>query len=815
MVGLWGPTLKRYDLPGVVIFGVLALLVTWLALAPSPRPSGERSLRTFVVEPGSPLAVVLPPGTARIKVISMAELDAGAKEGLDRERAYAFRVVWWDGAGQRVGSTEVELAAAPALGAPWDAERSWDAGVLLPRATQIEVPALTRAVVSVSLEVDPGRPALRARVYGERTASLETPELALVRSDERSVEAAVRQLGLVRWSDVTIGEALAVEAEGWEALVPLRGTVGEARTVTTRLPDPPLSPGARRTLGEPLAPGEGRAWSLVGPAVAWVVGDEELDGLVIHTVVAGRGLVPIVPLAVPAPPWWPEGRARRVALPEGPQTLHIVGGSTPLRRVLVVVEDPLAVGTDAEAVPVASFAAEGGEDRWAVAPPRLTLKRARVGQQPAVWTLPVGVAGDQVALELRPLETAAQVTVRFQGGGHEAEAVVSVPMVADPYDRAGPADAPAPLPLAVGEPVVRFLAPPAWAEQLTVRAMPGDDALVSVDLHGPETGSRERSDDAGVTTVRYARGARTAWHALASEDAEVWDLWVMTRREPLGVEERIAPSGWRSLAHEPVGGVRPGAPWLLPVGPEDAATHGPVWCRAVPNQDLPIAWTAEAAREVDGVLFGALWAPSGQPDGSAWAIDLDGRPVARGRASTAVERWSRSATPGRVLRLTAAPDSVAWVRVPAVGRVPCAKPWRARDTVASEVGSVARYRVDGAAADRWLVVGGVGTGPIDVEVTLGGRGAAGMVTDAWTPRRRVLRLEPREDGASAWALDRPTHHLMALAGAGLRVGVDVGADAAVQVRQVSGAPARIYVLAERKFGDPEPIRGPVRVRSEQ
>ncbi len=807
--------MRRYDLPGVVIFVVLALAVVWLAMAPAPRPSAERSLRTFVVEAGSPLAVVLPPGTARIKVISMAELNTGAREGLDRARPYAFRVVWWDVSGRRVGSTEVALAAAPALGAPWDAVRSWDAGVLLPRATQLDVPASTPSVVSVSLEVDAGQPVLRARLYGERTVSLETPELALVRSDERSVEAAVRQLGLARWSDVTIGEALAVEADGWEALVPLRGSQGEARTVTTRLPDPPLSPGARRTLGEPLAAGEGRAWSLVGPAVVWVVGDGDLDSLAIHTVVAEKGRVPILPLAVPAPAWWTDGRARRIALPAGAQSLHLLGGTTPLDRVLVVVEDPLAVGTDAEAVPVESFAAEGGDDRWAVAPPRLTLKRARVGQQPAVWTLPVGVAGDQVALELRPLGRSARVTVRFRGGEREVDAVIEVPMLADPYDRAGPADAPAPLPIAVGEPVVRYLAPPAWAEQLTVRAMPGEDALVSVDLHGPETGSRERSDDGGVTTVRYARGARTAWHALAADDEEVWDLWVMTRREPLGTEERIAPAGWRSLEHDPVGGVRPGAPWLLPVGPEDAATIGPVWCRAVPNQDLAIAWSADAAREVDGVLFGALWAPSGQPDGSAWAIDLDGRPVARGRASTAVERWSRAATPGRLLRLTAAPGTVAWVRVPAVDRVPCARPWRARDTVASEVGSVARYHVDGPSADRWLVVGAVGSGPIDVEVTLGGPSVAGMVTDQWTPRRRVLRLEPREDGASAWALDRPTHHLTALAGAGLRLGADVGANAAVQVRQVSGAPARIYVLAERKFGDPEPIRGPVRVRSEQ
>lgn len=798
--------MKRVDLPGVALVLLLCGFLLAAVLVPPPLDApDDRAALTYTVRPRAPVAWVLPPDVARVKLVAIAERPADQPLDPTHELPFALDLTWRDASGAPLAEERLALRAAPAIPAPWTGQAP--AAVALPRTARLLVPPGLGAA-GLEITVPEGGPSVRLRVFRDVPVPLGTPELALLGVDDRLTRTFAKQLGLASWDEVTSDEALALAVTRWEALPVRRAGLPPGASGVTHLPEPALASQARRTLGEPLGAGRALAWSLVGPVQATLLSDVPLDMARLGAVVEDLGPMTVTTFPQPAPGWWPGAHAMGITLASpGSLTLHL-GAGPAAGRVLLVLAHAAQVDAAAEAGPVAAFAQGPSPGILSVVPARTSLTRAVVDAAGVSWIAPTTTEATILRLEVRALGPDAdplplEVQVESQGGVRSVDLVLE--NVPSTYDDAGPEDAPRADRVPVGEPVMRYLLLPPGSQGITLRTRDGRRALAELEVEGPTRGSRDALDLSGRTTVRYARDVHTAWRALAPEAATLWRVDVQTRREvaptdPAAPELDPEARAWTVVEPKSDDRTRPGEAWLVPRSPTDAGDHGQVWCRVTPEVPTSIAWTGAAAAEAGLALGGVVW--TDRPSGTPWRLTVDGRDAAKGALSMASARWSRAVQPGRSFLLHAPAGTTAWVRVPAVGFRPCSEAWRARRVLALSPGATATWRLDKPPGDMLLVVGGFGRAALDVVVELvpvSGAGAP-LIVGAWTSRQRTLTLPLREDGATAQALDTPWDRLPALQSAGMRLKEDLQGPIDVRVRSLGDAPVQLFLLAERVPG---------------
>jgi hypothetical protein len=761
---------------------VLAVWLGVLAGLRSERPVGAepRRIETWRVLPGSAVSFAIPQRTGRFLLWTAAERDDRIATDLLLEHRYAVTARWLDGAGNVVREDPLWLASPIVVERPFPPRPVEASPLLVPVTASLSLPPeLAERVRRVEITVPDGLHAVRVRLYQSVEAAFDGPEARLARLDERAARLLALRLDLP-WDDITREEAIELADVRWRSLSPIAATLPPGSAAKTQLPPAHVPVSVRRALGEPMRPGQSVAWTLPGPIDAVVVYDGQPGAWTAEGVVEDLGPVAVTLSAATPPAWWPGAGAVHVRTAvAGETTVRLtLGGDAAVPRMLWLVAPEAARRVDdrARAVPMSALLAEPfDEPRVVIAPQRVELRLPRVREGwDVAYALPEAPVSTRMRLTWRPLAPVDGVPILEGSWTIDTPAGPVVGSAALPFrpaafERARPGarfvegfDGDE---VVVGEPVQIELDVPAGAREIRVTANPVADApgvsrdaaaeslgaLISVSVPGAAHAGTPLRDATGITRLRYAPNAPSSWIPLTHlpEDAgmegeEAWRFVGNTRRELMPAPEPEVSPIFESAPPPSPKVSRPTAPRPPPLGrlhsvatPDDSPTEGWMlspepgavlrgvgWCRLTPGgAELEGPWTPAAAEALDGVLWVRAWAPGARA----------GVPVLEGGVDVRLDGVAWSAAPFRTgvvsLRERRAPASrwdvqaptgtEVWVRT-VLDAAPCGDPWLSRTLVPVGPGRVVRWALPQGAGGRRVVIAGVASSTLVVDLKAGG-----------------------------------------------------------------------------------------------
>lgn len=824
----------------ILVFSLVAALIA-LQVHPPAAPQGTwRPLLTYRVDHEHPVSFHVPPGTAEIKLIALAE-PLLISEGPVTRQHYVLEATWRDETDDILTQTlSVHAGRSAYPTSVRSAVRT--SPVLDPRTIRLPVPdaRARRLVFTVPENSEP----VRVRTFRNLPDRVfdNDPLIGLGRRD--AVRLA-RRIGRESWSQVDHVEALALASQRWEAMRPLYGTNTPVTSTITNVVDPAMPAQVRRAASVTLPEGRSIAWRVQGPVDAMIVAKGDVEQLALEAVAHDHGPAPLSVEIVDAPPWAAESKAIRVRSDATTiVSLHVHhSGEEELHDMLLITRGPPAdvLPPDVEAAPLNSLLPDPTDPTLlAVIPSRLAVGVELLHRSfPQQFMLPASPGSDVVRLTLRGLrntpEMGEDATVHARithQDGRIDERVLTVPFTPSTFERAGISGDAVRIQEWVGEPEQRYVHLGPGATMLELSA----DQRILLSAHSPGAphGSARSLSPTERTRSRYARSVESRWVRLTpiNNDPSLpqWQLWGNTREETMAEEEPIgetprmrsatfhgdADRTWLIEAAGPnerdLAAAQPlpmvpslaihGKPTVDTGQLAPASLEGMVYCGFSPSERTqPFPYDRHAIHQTGGFLAAVLWAPrsgSGPRLGDPWSLSVDGASWVQGRVRTEVERRRGHRPPTRHITFTGPRGARLWLRTWLEPGESCASPRRPRATRHLRPGQTTRFVVDRTIADHLVFIGGLGEHetPLRVRVVAGHADPSKADNTAWTRRTRTLTLLPG-DPRQAIAIDQPWLTRPSLQGAGMRLGADLPlGPTTLEVHHMGTHPVELFVLFE-------------------